>query len=233
MRLRLILSAVLVAVALSNVVHAKIHHSQVVIDDRKLIPLTDAFGFADGGKIDIKIKDVALYVKHDAEEDYRLENFGFFLSPVEADAALEQDLVDETKCILTETPYLFNFKDSAVQRLINKEVDNVTFHYIVGNGGLYFLYFANCEKATPVSFDVKVEMYNLDAYGNKDYLSVGETELETMFWVSCVQLLSYIYRTRPEPNTFCRSCFLCSLLSQLSGASMSTSASSMPTRSTI
>ena len=30
------------------------------------------------------------------------DNFGFFLSPVEADAALEQDLSDDTKCILNE-----------------------------------------------------------------------------------------------------------------------------------
>lgn len=40
----------------------KITHAVVDTDDRKLVPLTDAFGFADGGKIDIQIKDIALWV---------------------------------------------------------------------------------------------------------------------------------------------------------------------------
>mmetsp|Transcript_9632 Transcript_9632/g.17030 ORF Transcript_9632/g.17030 Transcript_9632/m.17030 type:complete len:429 (-) Transcript_9632:524-1810(-) len=160
---------------------AKISHSVVDTDDRKLVPLTDAFGFADGGKIDIFIKDIALYVKHDAEQTYNLGNFGFFLSPVEADAALEQNLSDD-KCILNELNNLFTFKDSGIQRVINKELTNFTFHFIVENGGLFYLYFANCEQSTPVSFDSRIEMYNINSHGDKDYLSVGETQLETVFW---------------------------------------------------
>jgi hypothetical protein len=40
------------------------------------------------------------------------------LSPVEADAAIEQDLSDDTKCILNEVNSLFTFKDSSVQNII-------------------------------------------------------------------------------------------------------------------
>jgi hypothetical protein len=164
---------------------AKIHHSIVQTDDRKLIPLTDAFGFADGGRIDITIKDIAVYVQHDVEKDLNLEDFGFFLSPVEADAALEQDLADDSKCILTEIDNLFTFKDSAIRGIIQNKGGNVTFHFIVENGGLFYLYFANCERATPVSFDSQIEMYNVNERGARNYLSVGETELEAVYWVGC------------------------------------------------
>jgi len=50
------------------------------------------------------------------------------------------------------------------------------------SAGLFYLYFANCDSQ-PVSFSSTVELYN-DKDGVKDYLSVGETELETVFWVS-------------------------------------------------
>lgn len=162
-------------------VHAKIHHSVVDTDDRKLVPLTDAFGFSDGGRINITIKDIALYIKHD-KDDYQLDHFGFFLSPVEADAALEQDLADDSKCILDEINSLFTFKDSGIQKVINKEWASFSYSAELENGGLYYLYFANCEPNTPVSFDSRIIMYN-EFNGKVDYLSVGETELEAMYWV--------------------------------------------------
>ncbi len=41
-----------------------------------------------------------------------------------------------------------------------------------------------CLQNTPVSFDSHIEMYNINSRGQRDYLSVGETQLETVFWVS-------------------------------------------------
>ncbi|GFH12190.1 uncharacterized protein HaLaN_07828 [Haematococcus lacustris] len=106
-----------------------------------------------------------------------------FAEQVEADAALEQDLADDNKCILTEITHLFTFKDSGIQAVINKEISNFTFHFVVESGGLFYLYFANCERSTPVSFDSLIEMYNVDERGNKNYMSVGETEMEVVYWV--------------------------------------------------
>lgn len=86
------------------------------------------------------------------------------------------------QCILQEIQNLFTFKDSGIQKVINKEWANFTFHFELDNGGLFYLYFANCEPNTPVSFDSRIEMYN-EVRGKKDFLSVGETELETVYWV--------------------------------------------------
>lgn len=35
----------------------------------------------------------------------------------------------------------------------------------------------------PVSFNAALELFNINKDGAKDYLSVGETELEAVYWV--------------------------------------------------
>ncbi|EFJ50954.1 hypothetical protein VOLCADRAFT_80028 [Volvox carteri f. nagariensis] len=167
-------------------VKSKIHNSVVEKDDRRLIPLTDAFGFAEGGKLDITIRDIALYRLHGSVDTIDSEKFGFFLSPVEADAALEQELADDAGCILDQVTNLFTFKDSSVQNVINGNLTEFSFHFVVQNGGLFYLYFANCEEDTPVSFTSIIEMYNLNSKGSKDYLSVGDTSLDAVYWVSAM-----------------------------------------------
>jgi hypothetical protein len=42
-----------------------------------------------------------------------------------------------------------------VAAVIERKNANVTFHVDVADGGRFFLYFANCEAATPVSFAVR------------------------------------------------------------------------------
>ncbi len=164
---------------------AKVHTAVVDKDDRRLIPLTDAFGFAADGKLDIRIRDIELYRLHGSSELIDSEKFGFFLSPVEADPALEQDLVQETPgCILDDVNNLFTFKDSSVQNVIKGNLTEFAFHFVVKNGGLFYLYFANCEDDTPVSFTSEIEMYNVNAHGGKDYLSIGDTHLDAVYWVS-------------------------------------------------
>jgi hypothetical protein len=46
----------------------------------------------------------------------------------------------------------------------------------------YFLYFVNCAGEVAVSWTARIAMYNLRPDGGRDYLSVGETELSTLYW---------------------------------------------------
>ena len=46
-----------------------------------------------------------------------------------------------------------------------------------------FLYFVNCDPGAAVSFKARLSMYNLKPDGKRDYLSIGETELDTVYWV--------------------------------------------------
>ncbi|KAF5825545.1 hypothetical protein DUNSADRAFT_8891, partial [Dunaliella salina] len=67
-----------------------------------------------------------------------------------------------------------------MQKLISKQAPEFKQAYAV-SPGLFYLYFANCD-GQPVSFTGIIELYN-NKNGIKDYLSVGETELETVYWV--------------------------------------------------
>lgn len=50
-------------------------------------------------------------------------------------------------------------------------------------GGEWSLFFANCQKPSVVSFNAKVEMYNMHN-GQKDYLSIGEDMIPAVYLVS-------------------------------------------------
>ena len=49
-------------------------------------------------------------------------------------------------------------------------------------GGLFSLFYVNCQKPAVVSFDIQVGMYNIRGK-TKDYLSVGEDALPTVYLV--------------------------------------------------
>jgi len=164
---------------------AKITHSYVSVDDRKLIPLSEAFGFAVGGKLTFTISGIDIYQQHNTEVEPNYDYMGFFLSPMEADTALEADLADDTQCILNtiERNSLPMFSDSAIRKVIKRTATEADFEFTLENGGLFYLYFANCDQDTPVSFDMHIEMYNVGKDGHRNYLSVGEMELEPLYWV--------------------------------------------------
>uniref|UniRef100_A0A7S3VTZ2 Intimal thickness related receptor IRP domain-containing protein n=1 Tax=Dunaliella tertiolecta TaxID=3047 RepID=A0A7S3VTZ2_DUNTE len=176
------LLCVVLGPSLLHCVNAKIHYTRLDKDDRKLVPLTEAFGFSEGGTISIKMSNYNLYHPFDQELKVDNSHFGFFLWPVEADAALEQDLMDGSECILKHagTSSVFNFTEPGMQKLISKEAPEFKQAYSV-SPGLFYLYFANCD-GQPISFTSIIELYN-NKDGVKDYLSVGETELETVYWV--------------------------------------------------
>ncbi len=114
---------------------AKIVHSVIAFDDRMLIPMAGAFGFAAGGKLEITISNIAIYQQHtpQAESDYA--NMGFFLSPKD-DTALEAGLANDT-CILNqiERNSLPLFTDSLIQKVIRGEAAVATYDFTLENGG--------------------------------------------------------------------------------------------------
>jgi hypothetical protein len=168
-------------------VYARIEYAHVYYDDRALIEITQPFGFGSRGHIDIVLRDISIWRRHDSEDDYKLGNFGFFLANINsASSSVTQEMLSQA-CLLEERDLLklFTFADPKVEAVIDGKAPNVTFHVEVKDGGLFSVFFANCEQRTPVSFAMKVSAYNLvGPQGRKDYLSIGEGELDVMYWVS-------------------------------------------------
>ncbi len=126
----------LLLLLLSFQTEAKIVHSIISVDDRMLIPLAEAFGFAEGGKLEITISNVAIYQQHTSQAEPDYSNMGFFLSPMESDTALEADLAEDT-CILNqiERNSLPLFTDSLIRKVIKGEASVATYDFTLENGG--------------------------------------------------------------------------------------------------
>lgn len=144
------------------------------------------------GQLEFTISNIQVWKEHKDDVDPDLDNMGFFLSAVEPDAALEEDMsageVPESTCILKTLTgnKLPRFSDSAIRKIIDKpheEPRSATFDFTIEGGGQFYLYFCNCEASKPVSFNLHVEMFNIDSGGKRDYLSVGEMELSILYWV--------------------------------------------------
>jgi len=142
--------------------HGKIIHSVVDTDYRSLIPLSDAFGFAAGGKLTFTISNIAIYQQHKSDKLPDLKHLGFFLSPIEAETAMADLAEEETPgaCILDSIKgnSLPTFSDSLIRQVIDGKSDKAEFDFTLENGGPFYLYFANCDQDTPVSFDMHIEV---------------------------------------------------------------------------
>lgn len=185
MRLCLLLSLALLCLGSAN---AKVENVDVQRDDRALIPLSEPFGFDAGGRLDIELSSVDIFVKHDklkqnVSTPVNFDNFGFFVTPADDEVAFEQEIMDARCPLADDDKILFTFSDAKVLDLISGAATSMKFSATIENGGQFFLYFANCEDMVPVSFKARVDMYNFNSKGRKDFLSVGETELVAVYWV--------------------------------------------------
>jgi hypothetical protein len=174
---------------------ATIERSFLHTDTRRLIHFSEGFGFGSHGMLEIELRDIKIYTpkaKKSTKVDYK--KFGFFLAHTAADIKLEQE--DTPKNCALDRPQgrrvLFRFNDTDVQRAIaastsgSKGNDTVVRKsYEFKEGGSYKLHFANCETDAPVSLKARIVMYNVDAQrqNRRYYLSIGETELATMYTV--------------------------------------------------
>lgn len=155
-------------------------------DDRSVILLAQPFGYGSKGHITITLKKLSLYRRHDqADQGFSLKNLGIILSDTESQGKLETYL-RSGKCPLQDAELrIFNFDTKEIQNVLTGEKDAAQLDIDVKNGGLASLFFINCEAGMPASFAAKVEQYNLIGDPERrDYLAIGETELDVMYWVS-------------------------------------------------
>ena len=113
---------------------------------------------------------------------------------VQAEAQLEVDLSQGTCALLAETVVKVltfsqveeNAKAGKNSTMLTETMANLVPNYA---GGEWSLFFANCQKPSVVSFDVRVEMYNMHS-GQKDYLSIGEDMIPAVYLVSSRCIIS-------------------------------------------
>lgn len=150
--------------------------------------LAQPFGYGYKGHLSITLKQLALYRKHDqADKDFSLKNLGIILSDEQSQKKLETYL-RAGKCPLQDQDMrIASFDDKQIEAVLTGEKELAKIELDVENGGLASIFFVNCESGMPASFAARIEQYNLIGPDeHKDYLAVGESELDIMYWVrSC------------------------------------------------
>ncbi|KAF7038502.1 hypothetical protein CFC21_048676 [Triticum aestivum] len=152
-------------------------------DDSRGTILFEKFGFSHRGSVSIALtgaKAVSKLAKPDPAQ------LGFFLLSDEAlfEAIYEQppptDLNPNpdpnTGCVLASRYVipLFTFAELDASGNCNKT-------FPVSHPDEYSLFFANCAPETAVTMEVRTDMYNTNPDGSKDYLSVGQAPVPTIY----------------------------------------------------
>ena len=113
------------------------------------------------------------------------------LLTLQAEAQLEIDLAQGTCALEAQTALTLltlkqveqNNGDQMNSTYLSDAMKNLVPSY---TGGEWSLFFANCQKPSVVSFDLTVSMYNM-YNGQRDYLSIGEDMIPSVYLVSFEQ----------------------------------------------
>ncbi|KAK2401335.1 Protein CANDIDATE G-PROTEIN COUPLED REPTOR 7 [Trifolium repens] len=165
---------------------AEIKSLTITSDTRPMI-LFEKFGFTHSGHVRIAVSEVSVAAGASQPDPSRL---GFFLLSEES---LLQVLIEIQQnpsfCVLDShyiTP-LFTFRD-----LSPPPTASFNRSYPVTYPNEFSLFFANCAPETSVSMAVRTELFNLDADKSRDYLSAGQTQLPTLFFLFSIVYLGFL-----------------------------------------
>ncbi|KAI9383233.1 hypothetical protein POPTR_013G049500v4 [Populus trichocarpa] len=150
-----------------------------IFDDSRPIIMFEQFGFTEGGRVAISIKDVS-WKSRSRKAELNPSSMGFFLardssfSTIFTNDSLQSK--DESFCVLSSryVKLLFNFNDLSM----NTSAYNGS--AFIDEADEYSLVFGNCQPEFEVSMYVHTEMYNLQD-GAKNFLPIGQTFLPKFF----------------------------------------------------
>ena len=144
-----------------------------------MILLTKPFGFGTGGRMEVRMEAPGVFLREGAQAADR-RRMGLFLAAAEAEPQIQQDL-DAGSCALDSenVDLMFTLDEASNGTAAGPFVyEN---ELSKGTGGLYSVYFANCEGQALVSLDAVVSLWNGDGKGGRDYLSEGEQALPSLY----------------------------------------------------
>ncbi|XP_078179844.1 protein CANDIDATE G-PROTEIN COUPLED RECEPTOR 7-like [Carex rostrata] len=158
-------------------------------DSRSSI-LFEKFGFNHHGTVSIALSDASF-----ASADPSM--LGFFLLSDESlfqaiyesqnNASPENNPSPNPSCVLY-SPYvklLFTFRELTAAGTFNNS-------FPVTHPDEYSLFFANCASGTTVSMKVHTEMFNIDPDSTKNYLSVGQWAVPSIYTVSAIAYFIFL-----------------------------------------
>ena len=190
---------------------ARIHELQITGDSRRAFHI-ESFGFNTGGVADLSIRSFGVAPLPD---DMSKLHMGFVFRRVasESDAiANVEEATELGKCLLDDEKTGDKaLADVQWEASKNKEewVNGWAHTHTIqpGEEGMYQIIFSRCmpsDATTTVSFDINLELYNIDEGNIKDYLPAGESALPFLNFASAFifavlgGMWIYMCRTKSE-----------------------------------
>ncbi|KAL9318296.1 hypothetical protein ACSQ67_014813 [Phaseolus vulgaris] len=166
---------------------AEIKTLTITSDTRPMI-LLEKFGFTHTGHVLIAVSSVSVVASSGSQPDP--SRLGFFLLSEESLLQVLIEIQQNPNFCVLDSHYiksLFTFRDLSPPPAASI---NRTFPVTIANE--YSLFFANCAPETSVSMAVHTELYNLDPDTSRDYLSAGQTQLPSLFFVFSVAYFAFL-----------------------------------------
>ncbi|XP_076953717.1 protein CANDIDATE G-PROTEIN COUPLED RECEPTOR 7-like [Bidens hawaiensis] len=161
---------------------AAIKSIKIQSDNRPVI-LFHKFGFTHTGNLSITISNVSVT---STDSSYDPSLIGFYLL---SDSTLIQLLQQSPTLCLMDLMFVslfFTFRDLSPSQS--------SYHnwYPLTNPNEYALFFINCNPQTLVTMDVRTELYNTEHGATKNYLSVGLTQLPSLYFMFSILYLCFL-----------------------------------------
>ncbi|XP_052173983.1 protein CANDIDATE G-PROTEIN COUPLED RECEPTOR 7-like [Diospyros lotus] len=181
-----VLICVLLLLLLLSPASAEIKNLKITADARPMI-LFERFGFTHTGQVSVAVSSVSVVSSAARPEASRL---GFFLLSEESLLQVLLELQSNPNFCVLDSNYvslLFTF-----QNLSPPPHTSFNQSYPIRVPNEYSLFFANCAPDSQVTMDVHTELYNLDADSSKDFLSAGQTQLPTIFFLFSIGYFAFL-----------------------------------------
>ncbi|KAK9072754.1 hypothetical protein SSX86_009189 [Deinandra increscens subsp. villosa] len=168
---------------------AAIKSIKIRSDNRPLI-LFEKFGFTNSGNLSIAISNLSV-ISADSLFDPDPSFIGFFLLSDEKQIQFLFEIQQSPGLCVLDSMFvtlLFTFQNvSELHSLFHRS-------YNVTHPNEYSLFFANCNplSSANLTMDVRVEAYNIYDGTTKDYLSVGLTELPSLYFIFSLIYINFL-----------------------------------------
>ncbi|KAJ0987721.1 hypothetical protein J5N97_006077 [Dioscorea zingiberensis] len=186
-RSRSLLLLLLLVLSLISSSMAEIRNLKITADSRPMI-LFEEFGFTLHGSVVISVSDVT-FTSTLSQPDPSLLGF-FLLSEENLIQALyesqSQPRSAAPSCVLSSSFVrpLFTFRELSSNRYNNT--------FPISSPDQYSLFFANCAPETLVSMSVHTEMFNTRPDRSRDYLSVGQAPVPSLYFVFALAYVVFL-----------------------------------------
>ncbi|XP_027365463.1 protein GPR107-like [Abrus precatorius] len=164
---------------------AEIKTLTITSDTRPMI-LFEKFGFTHTGHVSIAVSSVSVVAPSQPDPS----RLGFFLLNEESLLQVLIEIQQNPSFCVLDSRYitrLFTFRGLSPPPTASfTQTYNVTFP------NEYSLFFANCAPESSVSMAVRTELYNLDPDRSRDYLSAGQTQLPSLFFLFSLAYFAFL-----------------------------------------